>query len=196
MSSIAEDDGLAVDNKLAHAVLQRSFVGANNLTCTTPIFLAAMIRVWGLHASDGRAVCRRAKPARQVDALPSKADGRGVGTRSRGLDDRLVSCTGLDRLPVDQAADVLEKTLSACSVERAKLSCFTTARRSEKIIKSGGNTSKEKGHNRLVGLGGGLASAKCGCIRRALAAARSASKHTSPGSISNSRKSSIAADDD
>ena len=40
------------------------------------------------------------KPARQDEALPAKAD-RG-DSRARRLDDRLVSCIGLDHLPIDR----------------------------------------------------------------------------------------------
>ena len=73
--------------------------------------MISRLRVLGFHVCDGRAAFRRAKPARQKGALPTKADGRVVYTRARRLDDRLVSCIGLDRLPVGQAPHVLEKTL-------------------------------------------------------------------------------------
>jgi hypothetical protein len=79
--------------------------------------MISRLRVLGLHVSDGRAAFRRAKPARQEDALPTKTDCRVVDTRAHGLDDWLVSCTGLDRLPADQTPHVLEKSLLACSVE-------------------------------------------------------------------------------
>ena len=70
--------------------------------------MISRLRVLGLDVSDGRAAFSRAKPARQEDALPTKANCRVVDTRARGLDDRLVSCTGLDRLPVDQAPGFLK----------------------------------------------------------------------------------------
>jgi len=78
--------------------------------------MISRLRVLGLDVSDGRAAFRRAKPARQEDALPTKTDCRVVYTRARGLDDRLVSCIGLDRLPAGQAPRVLEKTRLAGSV--------------------------------------------------------------------------------
>ena len=70
-----------------------------------------MIRVCGLgpDVNAGQAAFRRAKPAGQGDACPTQADCRVVDSRARRLDGRLVSCTGLDRLPVDQAPHVLEK---------------------------------------------------------------------------------------
>ena len=79
--------------------------------------MISRLRVLGLDVSDGRAAFSRAKPARKEDALPTKIDCRVVDTRAHGLDDWLVSCTGLDCLPADQAPHVLEKTLLACSVE-------------------------------------------------------------------------------
>ena len=79
--------------------------------------MISRLRVLGLDVSDGRAAFSRAKPARQEDALPTKTDCRVLDTRARGVDDGLVSCISLDRLPADQAPHVLEKTLLACSVE-------------------------------------------------------------------------------
>ena len=58
------------------------------------------------------------------DALPTKAQRWVVDTRTRGLDDRLVSCAGLDRLPVGQAPGVLEKTLLASSVNETSRAFF------------------------------------------------------------------------
>ena len=84
--------------------------------------MISRLRVLGLDVSDGRAAFRRAKPARQKGALPTKADGRVVYTRARRLDDRLVSCTGLDRLPVDKALRVLEKDAFGMFPRRNQLS--------------------------------------------------------------------------
>ena len=133
--------------------------------------LAGMIsrlRVLGLDVSDGRAAFRRAKPARQKGALPTKADGRVVYTRARRLDDRLVSCIGLDRLPVGQAPHVLEKTLLACSVGAIE----------SRVIATGRNqwlhTSWHQRGNANVSDHWGIATSKCSCIRCADVAARSA----------------------
>jgi hypothetical protein len=91
------------------------------------------LRIFRLDVSAGRRVFRRTKSARE-DA--TKTDCRVVDSHGRGLDDRLVSCTGLDRLPADQP-HVLEKTLLACSLERTieSSSVSPQARRPEKIIK-------------------------------------------------------------
>ena len=72
----------------------------------------------GPHANAEHAAFCRARPTTQENALPRNAHCRILDTGARRLADRLVSCTGLDRLPVDHAPGVLEKTLLACSVER------------------------------------------------------------------------------
>src|SRR6516225_3320455 len=45
------------------------------------------------------------------DALSTKADFWIVDPRARRRDDRLVSCAGLDRLPINQALGVLKSAL-------------------------------------------------------------------------------------
>ena len=75
-----------------------------------------------------------AEQSRQDNALATKADRWIVDTCARRLADRLVSCTGLDRLPVGQAPGVLEKTPLACSIDGTNsvaICSFITARRSE-----------------------------------------------------------------
>ena len=127
---------------------------------------------FGLHVSDGRAAFRRAKPtARQEGALPTKTDCRVVDTRARGLDDRLVSCTGVDRISANQAPHVLEKTLLACSVEGAIDSRVIATGRNQWLRTSWhqrGNANVSDEHH------WGIATSKCSRIRCADVAARSA----------------------
>jgi hypothetical protein len=85
-------------------ILGRQWVFRGDVQASIPTRVHNRGSAWGREAKS-----HNSSVISSAQELPTKADCWVVDTRARRFDGRLVSCFGLDRLPVGQAPGLLER---------------------------------------------------------------------------------------